>query len=263
MVTTDRLSAFDVVFPDPIPYKGIVLNQLSLFWFNKTKHIVPNHVLSTRLPASLSQHASLLSRRFMIVRKARPLPIECVVRGYLAGSGWNEYRKTQSICGIPLPPGLLESSKLPEPLFTPATKATTGHDMNISFAEAARLVGEETATRLRELSLRLYNFAADYALKRGIIISDTKFEFGLLGEKLILIDELLTPDSSRFWPADSYRPGGPQPSFDKQFVRDYVLSIGWDKSPPAPRLPRNIIEGTTNRYIEAYERLTGKKFERD
>jgi len=263
MVTTDRLSAFDVVFPDPIPYKGIVLNELSLYWFRKTKGIVRNHLLTTRLPPSLSKYAPILNRRFMIVRKAKPIPIECVVRGYLSGSAWREYVEGGSVCGIRLPPGLPESSKLPEPIFTPATKAAAGHDINIPFAEASRIVGKGTASRLRDLSIRLYKFAAAHALKRGIIISDTKFEFGFLGKKLILIDELLTPDSSRFWPADSYKPGGPQPSFDKQFVRDYVLGIGWDKSPPAPRLPRNIIEGTTNRYIEAFERLTGRKFRRD
>jgi phosphoribosylaminoimidazole-succinocarboxamide synthase len=252
IVATDRISAFDVVLPNPIPEKGRVLTALSVFWFERTRHIIENHLLSAdspRIPAAL--HG-----RSMLVRKCRPLPIECVVRGYLAGSGWKQYQQTGTVCGLRLPPGLVESSPLPEPIFTPATKAETGHDENLSFAETCAIVGSTLAAKLRELSLALYNFAADHARQRGIIIADTKFEFGLDGRKLLLIDEALTPDSSRFWPADSYRPGGPQPSFDKQFVRDYLESLHWEKTPPAPELPESVVRKTTEKYLEALARLT-------
>ena len=261
-VATDRISAFDVIMPTAIPRKGEVLTQISYFWFAQTAAFQPNHLLSRPddpLPASLQPFAGQLARRSMIVKKAQPLAIECVVRGYLSGSGWKDYRKRQSLCGIKLPPGLKESSELPEPLFTPATKAETGHDENISFADAARLVGEDIAERARAASMKLYSFARDYARQRGIIIADTKFEFGLLDGKLILIDELLTPDSSRFWPADQYQPGKSQPSFDKQFVRDYLETLTWNKTPPGPTLPPDVVAKTTAKYLEAYERLTGNK----
>jgi len=262
MVATDRISAFDCVLPTPIPDKGKILNQLSLFWFKATEHIVKNHILSPDPLAfadSLRDYESQLHGRAVVVRKATPIPIECVVRGYLAGSGWREYKQTSSICGIKLPSGLRESDKLPEPIFTPATKAKSGHDENITFQEACQLVGEETANKLRELSLALYKFAHDYAHERGIIIADTKFEFGMLGDEIILIDELLTPDSSRFWPLEEYEPGRSQASFDKQFVRDYLESLEWDKTPPAPPLPEHIISKTREKYIEAFTRLTGNQ----
>lgn len=260
LVATDRISAFDCVLPNGIPRKGEVLTQLSFFWFERFARLVPNHLLAGArdpLPERLAPFAARLQRRSMIVKKARPLAIECVVRGYLAGSGWREYRKSQTVCGIPLPPGLSESAELPEPIFTPATKATSGHDENISFEQAAALVGPEVAERARALSLQLYREARDYARARGIIIADTKFEFGLFEGELILIDEVLTPDSSRFWPADAYEPGLSPPSFDKQFVRDYLESLDWDKTPPAPALPRDIVLKTQQKYLEAYERLTG------
>ncbi len=262
LVATDRISAFDCVLPNGIPRKGEVLTRLSCFWFERFADLAPNHLLAgpdTPLPARLEPFAARLRRRSMLVKKARPLPIECVVRGYLAGSGWKEYCRTRAVCGIPLPEGLLESAELPEPIFTPATKAETGHDENISFARAAELVGQELAERVRVLSLRLYREARDYARPRGIIIADTKFEFGLCEGELILIDEVLTPDSSRFWPADEYQPGLSQPSFDKQFVRDYLETLDWDKTPPAPALPRDIVAKTQQKYLEAYERLTGRQ----
>jgi phosphoribosylaminoimidazole-succinocarboxamide synthase len=261
-VASDRISAFDVVMPNGIPRKGEVLTQLSYFWFAQTESFQPNHLISRPgdpLPANLRPFADKLEGRSMIVKKAKPLAIECVVRGYLAGSGWKEYREKQSVCGIKLPPGLKDSSELPEPVFTPATKAETGHDENISFEEACRIVGGDIAESARYASVKIYNFARDYARKRGIIIADTKFEFGLLDDKLILIDEVLTPDSSRFWPADQYQPGKSQPSFDKQFVRDYLETLDWDKSPPGPKLPPEVIEKTTAKYLEAYEWITGKK----
>ena len=261
-VATDRISAFDVIMPNGIPRKGEVLTQISYFWFTQTEGFQPNHLVShagDSLPASLQPHVGRLARRSMIVKKAKPLAIECVVRGYLAGSGWKEYRERQTVCGIKLPPGLKESSELPEPIFTPATKAETGHDENISFEESARIVGADIAERARTASLKIYNFARDYARKRGIIIADTKFEFGLLNGDLILIDEVLTPDSSRFWPADLYEPGKGQPSFDKQFVRDYLETLDWNKTPPAPVLPADVVANTTTKYLEAYERLTGVK----
>jgi phosphoribosylaminoimidazole-succinocarboxamide synthase len=260
-VATDRISAFDVIMPNGIPRKGEVLTQVSYFWFGQTEGFQPNHLISRAgdpLPGNLQPYAAQLDGRSMIVKKANPLTIECVVRGYLAGSGWKEYRERQTVCGIKLPPGLKESSELPEPIFTPATKAETGHDENISFAEAARLVGEDIAEQARAASLKVYSFARDYARRRGIIIADTKFEFGLFEGKLILIDEVLTPDSSRFWPADQYQPGKGQPSFDKQFVRDYLETLDWNKTPPGPMLPADVIAKTQAKYLEAYERLTGK-----
>jgi phosphoribosylaminoimidazole-succinocarboxamide synthase len=249
------------VLPNGIPRKGEVLTQISFFWFDRFQPIIANHLIARpedHFPAVLQPFAALLFRRSMIVKRAKPLPIECVVRGYLAGSGWQEYQKTQSVCGIKLPPGLLESSELPEPIFTPATKAESGHDQNIPFSEAERLAGPDLARQAREISLRLYNDARDYARERGIIIADTKFEFGVYDGNLILIDEVLTPDSSRFWPADQYQPGRSQPSYDKQFVRDYLSSLSWNKQPPAPALPPDIVAKTEAKYLEAYERLTGK-----
>jgi phosphoribosylaminoimidazole-succinocarboxamide synthase len=240
-VATDRISAFDCIMPNGIPRKGEVLTQLSYFWFDHTKAFQPNHLLSRPedlLPASLRPYAAQLAHRTMIVKKAQPLAIECVVRGYLAGSGWKEYREHQTVCGIKLPPGLQESSELPVPIFTPATKAESGHDENISFEQAAKIVGADIAEKARMAAVKLYRYARDYARLRGIIIADTKFEFGIFDGKLILIDEILTPDSSRFWPADKYKPGQGQPSFDKQFVRDYLETLDWNKTPPAPALPR-------------------------
>jgi len=251
-VATDRLSAFDVILPDPIPEKGRVLTACSEFWFGKTRHIVENHFLSSdspRIPAAARG-------RSMLVRKCQPLAIECVVRGYLAGSGWKEYRESQTVCGIKLPAGLQESSELPEPIFTPATKAESGHDINIDFARATEIVGAGIAAQARDYALALYRFARDYARQRGIIIADTKFEFGITDGKLILIDEALTPDSSRFWPADQYKPGGPQPSFDKQFVRDYLETLTWNKQPPGPPLPAEVIRRTSEKYLDALTRLT-------
>jgi phosphoribosylaminoimidazole-succinocarboxamide synthase len=261
IVVTDRLSAFDHVLPNGIPDKGRVLNMISAFWFEKTRHLVKNHLISTRsedLPSPLCPYKESLEGRFTIAKKARMLPVECIVRGYLSGSGWSDYQRTGSVCGIPLPAGLRESDRLPEPLFTPSTKAESGHDENISFAQATALMGESLAHRVRETSLALYQFAADYARQRGIIIADTKFEFGLHEGDLILCDEVLTPDSSRFWPLDLYEPGRSQPSFDKQFVRDYLLSIRWNKEPPVPSLPEEVVAKTTAKYREAYERLTGQ-----
>jgi phosphoribosylaminoimidazole-succinocarboxamide synthase len=262
IVATDRISAFDVVMPNPIPDKGRILTQLSRFWFDLTKEVVPNHILSTEVedyPKDCRPYQEMLKDRSMLVVKTNVLPIECVVRGYLSGSGWEEYRKTGEVCGIPLPKGLLESSKLEEPIFSPATKAEMGlHDENITFGRAEKIVGKDRAKKLRSLSLAIYKKARDFAEGRGIIIADTKMEFGIKDKKVLLIDELLTPDSSRFWPKDGYRPGGSQKSFDKQFLRDYLLSIKWDKSPPAPQLPEEIVTRTREKYLEAYERLVGK-----
>jgi phosphoribosylaminoimidazole-succinocarboxamide synthase len=261
-VATDRISAFDVIMPNGIPRKGEVLTQISYFWFNQTKDIQPNHLLSRAedpLPPDFQPYAAQLTRRSMIVQKAKPLAIECVVRGYLAGSGWKEYKERQTVCGIKLPPGLKESSELPVPVFTPATKAESGHDENISFEQAAQIVGKDIAEQVRTASVKIYRYARDYARRRGIIIADTKFEFGLLDGKLILIDEVLTPDSSRFWPADQYQPGQGQPSFDKQFVRDYLETLDWNKTPPGPTLPPDVVARTQAKYLEAYERLTGQK----
>jgi phosphoribosylaminoimidazole-succinocarboxamide synthase len=261
-LATDRISAFDVIMPNGIPRKGEVLTQISYFWFAQTESFQPNHLIShagDSLPPKLQPLADKLARRSMIVKKAQPLTIECVVRGYLAGSGWKEYKARQTVCGIKLPAGLQESSELPEPIFTPATKAETGHDENISFEQAAAMVGQDIAEQARAASLKIYYHARDYARKRGIIIADTKFEFGLLDSKLILIDEVLTPDSSRFWPADQYQPGKSQPSYDKQFVRDYLETLDWNKTPPGPVLPPDVVAKTQAKYLEAYERLSGKK----
>jgi phosphoribosylaminoimidazole-succinocarboxamide synthase len=263
IVATDRLSAFDVVLPDPIPMKGTVLTQISKFWFDRTGHIVRNHLISTNVdeyPAECAPYAEDLRGRSMLVRKTQPLAIECVVRGYLTGSGLKEYRKTQSVCGIALPEGLVDGSMLPEPLFTPSTKAEVGHDENIDFEAAAGIVGRDLAQKASDLSIALYSFARDYAKERGIIIADTKFEFGVDADgELILIDEALTPDSSRFWPMDGYAPGQSQPSFDKQYVRDYLEAVQWDKTPPAPALPAEAIEKTTEKYLEAYRLVTGEE----
>ncbi len=259
-VASDRISAFDCIMPNGIPRKGEVLTQISYFWFARTESFQPNHLLSgpnDPLPPALKPFAEQLGRRCMIVKKAQPLAIECVVRGYLAGSGWKEYRERQTVCGVKLPAGLQESSELAEPIFTPATKAETGHDENISFEEAAKIVGDEIAEQARDASLKIYRTAREYAKQRGIIIADTKFEFGLYEGKLLLIDEVLTPDSSRFWPADEYKPGRGQPSFDKQFVRDYLETLDWDKNPPAPMLPPEVVAKTRDKYLDAYERLTG------
>ena len=264
MVASDRISAFDVVLPNPIPDKGRVLTGLSLFWFDRTKDLVGNHLVSTEpndFPGEFREHRDELAGRSMLVRKARMLPIECVARGYLSGSGWKEYRAAGTVCGIRLPGGLVESDRLPEPIFTPATKAETGHDENITLEQAAQIVGEGLAQRCKELTLSLYGFARDVAAERGIILADTKFEFGFAGEELILCDEVLTPDSSRFWPADRYAAGGAQPSFDKQYVRDWLDASGWDHEPPPPELPDDVVENTRARYVEAYERVTGEPFE--
>ena len=259
IVATDRLSAFDVILPTPIPDKGRVLTQLSLFWFELLRDVIPNHVLSaTEFPAPFDVYREELAGRSMLVRKTTPLPIECVVRGYVSGSGWKDYRSTGAICGIVLPAGLRESDRLPEPMFTPATKAASGHDENISFERTASLIGTERARQVRDVSLEIYRRAAAYAEPRGILLADTKFEFGLLKDKLIWIDEALTPDSSRFWPAAQYQPGGPQPSFDKQFVRDYLESIRWTKTPPGPELPPEVVDATRGKYREAYRILTGR-----
>jgi len=260
IVATDRISAFDVVMPNPIPDKGMVLTQISRFWFDAMKDIVPNHLISTEVedfPEVCKPYQEILAGRTMWVKKAEPLPVECVVRGYLSGSGLKEYQTREEVCGIRLPEGLVESSKLEEPIFTPATKAEAGaHDENISFEQGVELIGNERADRVKAISISIYQRAREMAEKKGIIIADTKFEFGISGDKLLLIDEVLTPDSSRFWPQDEYRPGGPQKSFDKQFLRDYLLSLDWDKSPPAPELPREVIEKTREKYLEALRRLT-------
>ena len=262
IVATDRLSAFDVVMPTPIPDKGRVLTQLSLFWFNLLRDVIPNHVLSsTAFPAPFDKYTDELAGRSMLVRKTRPLPIECVARGYLSGSGWKEYRASGSVCGIPLPAGLRESDKLPGPIFTPATKATSGHDENIPFERVASLLGNDLADRVRSVTLEIYRRAAAYAEPRGILLADTKFEFGVLNGELMWIDEALTPDSSRFWPASQYQPGGPQPSFDKQYVRDYLEHIRWPKSPPGPELPDDVVAGTRAKYREAYRILVGHELD--
>ncbi len=258
IVATDRLSAFDVILPTPIPDKGRVLTQLSLFWFSLLRDVIPNHVLSaTDFPPPFDAHADELAGRSMVVRKTQPLPVECVVRGYLSGSGWKDYQATGKVCGIALPAGLQESDRLPEPIFTPASKATTGHDENSSFAQAASLLGKELADRVRNVSIEIYQKAAAYAEPRGVILADTKFEFGMLHDELIWIDEALTPDSSRFWPAALYKPGGAQPSFDKQYVRDYLERIQWPKTPPGPELPADVVAATRAKYREAYRILAG------
>jgi len=258
LVATDRLSAFDVVLPNGIPGKGIVLTQLSAFWFEWFAERVPSHYLTTELPEQFSAYRGILQGRSMLVRKAERIPVECVARGYLAGSAWAEYRTSGMVAGVRLPSGLRESERLPEPLFTPAIKSDTGHDENITFDELVRRVGEELAERLRERTLEIYVAAERYARERGVIIADTKLEFGWIDGELAVIDELLTPDSSRFWDAEQYQPGRPQPSFDKQFVRDWLLASGWNKQPPAPALPPDVVEKTAEKYREAYRRLTGR-----
>jgi len=261
IVTSDRLSAFDVVLPDPIPDKGRVLNQMANFWFARLGHVVPNQLTGIDPESVVSNSEKDQVRgRSVVVKKLKPLPIEAVVRGYIIGSGWKDYQRTGKVCGIELPKGLRQAEKLPQPIFTPATKAAQGHDENISFAQAEQLVGKETAGKVRDVSVRLYKEAADFAAAKGIIIADTKFEFGLdEKDNLVLIDEVLTADSSRFWPADSYRVGASPPSFDKQYVRDYLESLDWNKTPPAPRLPAEVIRKTSEKYREALERLTGRK----
>jgi phosphoribosylaminoimidazole-succinocarboxamide synthase len=261
IVATDRLSAFDYILPTPIPDKGRVLTQTTLFWLGLLDGILPNHFVSANVedyPDPFPRYRDQLEGRSMLVRRANMIEVECVARGYVSGSGWKDYQKTGAICGIDLPAGLRESDQLPEPIFTPATKAQSGHDENISFETAAERIGVELAERLRSYTLQIYNRAAQYAESRGILIADTKFEFGFLGEELILADEVLTPDSSRFWPRSLYSPGGPQPSYDKQFVRDYLESIRWNKRPPAPALPPDVIAKTSEKYREAYRVLSGK-----
>ncbi|MCE5306627.1 MAG: phosphoribosylaminoimidazolesuccinocarboxamide synthase [Acidobacteriales bacterium] len=261
IVATDRISAFDYILPTGIPDKGRVLTQLSVFWFDFLGSLAPNHFLTANVdeyPDPLPRYRDQLEGRSMLVKSARMVNVECVARGYLSGSGWKEYQKNQSVCGVALPPGLKESDKLPEPIFTPSTKAQSGHDLNISMQQAAEMVGAETAAKLRNLTLSIYTRAAEYALERGIIIADTKFEFGFADGELILADEVLTPDSSRFWPLASYKPGGAQPSYDKQYVRDYLELIRWNKQPPAPPLPEDVAARTSEKYKEAYRALTGK-----
>lgn len=263
LVATDRISAFDVVLPDPIPMKGICLTQLSKFWFDYTKKNIPNHVISTNIsdfPEQLHQYEAQLAYRSMLVKKTKVIPIECIVRGYISGSAWESYKKDRTVCGIKLQGGIKESEQFPEPLFTPSTKAQSGHDINISISDMKKLIGEEVSETLLDYSLRIYQTAAQYAQKRGIIIADTKFEFGWYDDQIIWIDEALTPDSSRFWPAESYKSGKPQPSFDKQYVRDYLSSTDWDKNSTPPHLPAEVITETQRKYQEAYEKITGKKF---
>jgi phosphoribosylaminoimidazole-succinocarboxamide synthase len=262
MIATDRISVFDVVLPTSVPYKGIILTQLSNFWFNKTKDIINNHIIVddfNAMPSHIKKFSELKGRS-ILVKKTEPLLVECVVRGYITGSAWNAYKNGEAICRITLPEGLVESDKLPEPLFTPTTKAMTGHDEAITEEQMRKQFGDDLTETLKNASLEIYNFAEKEARKKGIIIADTKFEFGILNGEVILIDELLTPDSSRFWPVDNYKRGGPQKSFDKQFVRDFMISIGWDKNPPAPEVPEDVVRETTKKYIEAYEKITGKKF---
>jgi len=264
IVVTDRISAFDVVFPNLIPNKGKVLNSISEFWFDYTKDIVDNHVITTdvsQYPEGLSQFKEELQGRSMLVKKIKMVEAECIVRGYLEGSGLKDYKATGSICGIKLPEGLRQGDKLPEPIFTPSTKASEGHDQNVSFEELCNIIGTDLAKQLKEISIALYNKASKYAESKGIILADTKFEFGISDGKLIVADELFTPDSSRFWDMKEYEPGRPQKSFDKQFLREYLESINWDKKPPAPELPEDVIRNTELKYIEAYERLTGKKLD--
>lgn len=264
MVASDRISAFDVVMPEPIPDKGKILNQFSLFWFDIMASLVPNHIISGNFddfPDACKPHKAKLDGRSMLVKKADPLPIECVVRGYISGSGWKSYQKNQEVCGIRLASGLKESEKLPEPIFTPSTKEEVGkHDINIDFEETCRRIGRELAEKVRDLSLAIYEKGASLALEKGIIIADTKFEFGKIGDEIVLIDEVLTPDSSRFWPQDTYAPGGAQPSFDKQYLRDYLIDIKWNKKPPAPNLPDDVIIKTRAKYLEALRSITGSDY---
>lgn len=264
MVTSDRLSAFDVILPNPIPYKGRVLTQISVFWLNYFSDLVPNHLITVDIHKMgfpqdfMNQYGQVLDGRSMLVKKAKPFPVECIVRGYVAGSGWKDYQKTGAICGHVLPKGLRQCEQLPEPIFTPSTKAEVGHDENIDFDQAVKLVGRAHAEKLRDLTIAIYKKGAEYAKTKGIIIADTKFEFGLLDGKMILIDEVMSPDSSRFWPADRYQAGQDQPSYDKQIVRNYLSSLDWDKTPPAPALPEEIVEKTSQAYRDVYERLVGK-----
>jgi phosphoribosylaminoimidazole-succinocarboxamide synthase len=263
-VATDRISAFDYVLATGIPHKGRVLTQISLFWFDFLRDLVPNHLVTadvTRYPATVRNYADLLRGRSMMVVRAEMVPVECVVRGYISGSAWKEYKGSGRVCGIELPSGLKESDQLPEPIFTPATKATTGHDENIPFSEMARLIGPELSRELRDISLKIYTKASEYARQKGIIIADTKFEFGRTAAGITLADEVLTPDSSRFWPADKYQPGKAQESFDKQYVRDYLEEIRWNKQPPAPALPPEVARKTSEKYVEAYRQLTGRKLD--
>ena len=261
IVASDRMSAFDVVMDDPIPDKGKILTSISLFWFKKLQTIVENHLISSdpaEYPEACQKYSEQLVGRSMLVKRTKPLPVECIVRGYISGSGWQEYRSKGSICGIPIPDNLRESEELPEPIFTPSTKAEDGmHDINIPFETAVELLGKDIAQEVQQISLQIYEFGRDFAKEKGIIVADTKFEFGIKDDRLILIDEVLTPDSSRFWPMDEYRPGGPQKSFDKQFLRDYLIGINWPKKPPPPKLPPEVIEKTRGKYLEALEKLTG------
>ncbi len=265
MVATDRISAFDVVIPDPIPDKGKILTQISLFWFDLMKPLLKNHIISSKTddyPEDCKKYADILEGRSMLVKKTNPLPVECVVRGYISGSGWKSYQESGRICGIKLPEGLKESEKLAETIFTPSTKEEVGtHDVNIDFDETVNLLGKDIAEKVKSLSYEIYKKGAEIAKEKGIIIADTKFEFGLIEDEIILIDEVLTPDSSRFWPKETYRPGGSQESFDKQYLRDYLLSINWDQKPPAPPLPEEVIKNTRNKYIEALNKLTGRNNE--
>ena len=260
-IASDRISAFDCILGSGIPCKGRILTQMSLFWFDFLQEVAPSHLLTadiTQYPKRLARHRKMLEGRSMLVKKAQMIQVECVARGYLAGSGWKEYREKGSVCGIPLPTGLRDGDALPEPIFTPATKAQSGHDMNVSFQYVAKKLGVDLAGQLRDLTLELYSRAATYALQRGIIVADTKFEFGFVNGRLVLADEVLTPDSSRYWPADTYHPGGPQYSFDKQYVRDYLETLNWDKRPPAPSLPPEVVSKTSEKYLEAFTRLTGR-----
>jgi len=259
-VATDRVSCFDVVLEDPIPYKGIVLTQLSIFWFELTRDIIPSHFITSSIKkiSQLEPYSEILEGRSMVVRKTQPVPFECVVRGYLAGSGWRDYKKTGKVSGIALPAGLREAEKLKEPIFTPSTKEETGHDIAVTFEYMVDKIGEDLAVKIKEKSIELYQFGSQYAEQRGIIIADTKFEFGLLNGELILIDELFTPDSSRFWPKDEYQPGKSQVSFDKQYLRDWLESTGWDKTPPPPRLPQDVIQKTSEKYLLVFKMLTGR-----
>lgn len=266
LVASDRISAFDCILPQGIPAKGAILTQMAKFWFDTIPEAKPHHVITTEIdefPEPFCRYPEIFEKRSTLVKKGKPLPVECIVRGYIAGSGWAEYQKSQTICGIQLPSGLRESEELPEPLFTPSTKATEGHDENINFEQVVELIGAKVAEEVRYRSLQLYKSAAKYARSKGVIIADTKFEFGLFGDELVLIDEVLTPDSSRFWGVTDYEPGRPQHAFDKQFVRDYLNCLDWDKRPPAPNLPNEIVENTVKRYVEAYQMITGKEWSSD
>jgi len=265
MVATDRISAFDVIMPDPVPQKGKILTQISLFWFDAMKPVISNHVISSNVddyPEICKPYAEMLRGRSILVKKAEPLPVECVVRGYISGSGWKSYQESGIVCGIKLPDGLQESEKLPEPIFTPSTKEEVGiHDVNINFEEAVKIIGRNLAEKVKEISLSIYKKGAELADKKGIIIADTKFEFGIFENNIILIDELLTPDSSRFWPKESYSPGQSQKSYDKQYLRDYLISINWDKLPPAPFLPEEVVKNTREKYLDALNLIAGKSYE--